>query len=141
MEFGDSMQNELNRLVVREDELDWEIWQDEDIKQACPVYWKTLTDGKNTGAGDVVTGIFVVPVQGTFLTHFHPQQEIYYVLSGRGRLTIDSELREIRAGATVLIPGNARHCLENIGDDELKVFYIFSASSLAEVDYHFVDFE
>lgn len=135
------MRMDLDRLIVREEERDWEIWQDEDLKQACPVYWKTLTDGENSGAGDVVTGIFVVRVGGTFLPHFHPQQEIYNVLSGRGRLTIDSESREVWAGTTVLIPGNARHCLENIGDGELRVFYIFSAPSLSEVDYHFVDFE
>ncbi len=129
------------KLFVREEELDWETWQDRDLKQACPVYWKTLTDGENSGAGNVVTGIFVVPVKGTFLRHYHPQQEIYYVLSGRGQLKIDSESTEVRAGTTVLIPGNARHCLKNTGEEELRVFYMFPAPSLSEVDYHFVDFE
>ena len=53
--------------------------------------------------------------------HFHPRaEEIYFVLSGRGALTIESERREVGAGDAIAICAGAAHCIENIGADELR---------------------
>jgi mannose-6-phosphate isomerase-like protein (cupin superfamily) len=49
--------------------------------------------------------------------HYHPKsEEIYYILSGAGRMKIDGEMREVGPLDAIAIPPNARHKLWNIGD-------------------------
>lgn len=46
--------------------------------------------------------------------HYHPvAEESYYILAGRGRVTIDDETREITAGDTIYIPPKAVHTIKN----------------------------
>ena len=53
--------------------------------------------------------------------HFHPRaEEIYYVLSGHGALTIGDETRAVNAGDAIAIAAGAPHCIENVGADELR---------------------
>jgi mannose-6-phosphate isomerase-like protein (cupin superfamily) len=49
--------------------------------------------------------------------HYHPKsEEIYYILSGAGRMKIDGELRDVGPLDAIAIPPNARHKIRNIGD-------------------------
>lgn len=58
----------------------------------------------------------------TTARHFHPlSQEVYYVLSGRGCMTIGEQTREVQSGDAIAIAAGAAHCIENIGDDELRL--------------------
>lgn len=61
----------------------------------------------------------VLPGQKT-QTHFHAQsEELYHVLSGRGRVSVDDETREVAPGDTVLIQPFARHAIECLGSEAL----------------------
>lgn len=54
--------------------------------------------------------------------HRHRQiEEIYYILSGRGLMTVGEETREVGAGDAVYIPRGHRHTLENTGDEPIKL--------------------
>jgi mannose-6-phosphate isomerase-like protein (cupin superfamily) len=44
----------------------------------------------------------------------HPTFEFYYVLTGRGLMTVESDTREIRQGDLVKIPPNAVHSLKPV---------------------------
>ena len=46
-------------------------------------------------------------------------EEIYYVLSGRGQMTIAHETRDVGPGDGVLIPNTTPHTLANTGDEPL----------------------
>jgi quercetin dioxygenase-like cupin family protein len=46
--------------------------------------------------------------------HRHPTFEFYYVLSGRGIMTIEDESAEIRQGDLVKIPPDATHSLKPV---------------------------
>jgi len=49
--------------------------------------------------------------------HYHPKsEEIYYILSGVGRMKIEGELREIGPLDAIAIPPGARHKIWNIGE-------------------------
>jgi len=50
--------------------------------------------------------------------------EVYYILSGRGRMVIDDENREVAAGAAIYIPPNAVQSIENIGSEPLAFLCI-----------------
>lgn len=63
----------------------------------------------------------LIPGQKT-ARHFHPQsQEIYFILSGHGCMTIGEETREVRSGDAIAIAEGEAHCIENIGDSELRL--------------------
>ena len=57
---------------------------------------------------------FEVLGDGEVHPHKHPTFEFYYVLSGRGLMTISDETREIRQGDLVKIPPNAVHSLKPV---------------------------
>lgn len=57
--------------------------------------------------------------------HRHRQiEEIYYILSGRGLMTVGDETREVGPGDAVYIPRGNRHTLENTGTDAIKLILV-----------------
>jgi mannose-6-phosphate isomerase-like protein (cupin superfamily) len=57
--------------------------------------------------------------------HRHRQiEEIYYIVCGRGLMTVGSESREVGAGDAVYIPRGQRHTLKNTGDDPIKLILV-----------------
>jgi quercetin dioxygenase-like cupin family protein len=68
--------------------------------------------------------------------HFHRYDEVLYVLEGEGRLHIDGEGEPLAPGACVHLPARLVHCLENSGDQEMRVIAVFRpAGSPAEAYY------
>ena len=54
------------------------------------------------------------------------QTEVYYILSGQGRMHIGNETREVSIGDVILIPPGAVQWIENTGNSELKFLAIVS---------------
>ena len=53
--------------------------------------------------------------------HYHPDmEEIYYILSGYGTMTISDEEREVSRNDVVYIPKDATHSLVNSGNVPLR---------------------
>jgi len=54
--------------------------------------------------------------------HFHPRaEEIYFITAGSGRISIEGELRDVKAGDAIAIPPGKRHKLWNTGSETLKL--------------------
>jgi mannose-6-phosphate isomerase-like protein (cupin superfamily) len=54
--------------------------------------------------------------------HYHIRtEEIYFITQGTGRMRIDSETRDVRAGDAIAIPPGKRHKLWNTGNETLKL--------------------
>jgi mannose-6-phosphate isomerase-like protein (cupin superfamily) len=54
-------------------------------------------------------------------SHFHPDlEEIYYILSGYGMMTIDDETKEIERYDVIYIPNTSPHSLTNTGNVPLR---------------------
>jgi mannose-6-phosphate isomerase-like protein (cupin superfamily) len=63
-----------------------------------------------------------LPVGGATQEHFHPKcEEIYYITNGTGKIRIEGETREVRAGDAIAIPPGQKHKLWNTGDEVLKL--------------------
>jgi mannose-6-phosphate isomerase-like protein (cupin superfamily) len=61
-----------------------------------------------------------VPAAGATIEHFHREsEEIYYFVSGSGRMRLGDEETEVGAGDCVVIPPGVRHKLWAAGDAEL----------------------
>ena len=54
--------------------------------------------------------------------HFHPKaEEIYYILEGKGLMSIDGEEREIGHGDGIVILPGSRHKVWNTGQSDLVI--------------------
>jgi mannose-6-phosphate isomerase-like protein (cupin superfamily) len=63
-----------------------------------------------------------LPAGGSTQEHYHPRtEEIYYITHGTGRMRIEDETREVRAGDAIAIPPGRRHKLWNTGGEELRL--------------------
>lgn len=61
----------------------------------------------------------VVPIGKTSIPHSLTTSEVYYILTGRGEMHIDSELQIVEPGDAVYIPPNARQFIRNCGEEPL----------------------
>ena len=54
--------------------------------------------------------------------HFHRlAEEIYYITHGRGRMRIEDEMRDVKAGDSIAIPPGKKHKLWNTGTETLRL--------------------
>lgn len=63
-----------------------------------------------------------LPVGGSTQEHYHPKtEEIYYITVGRGRMRIETEVREVKVGDAIAIPPGQKHKIWNTGAETLKL--------------------
>ncbi len=61
-----------------------------------------------------------LPAGASTAAHFHPKtEEIYYILSGTGKMMIAGEIRRVEPGDAIAIPPNAAHQIVNDGTQPL----------------------
>ncbi|MCR6663190.1 MAG: cupin domain-containing protein [Luteimonas sp.] len=65
----------------------------------------------------------------TIGVHVNDKDEIYYVLSGRGELTLNGTVREVGPGDAILTRNGDSHALRQTGDDDLVIFIVFDNAS------------
>jgi mannose-6-phosphate isomerase-like protein (cupin superfamily) len=62
-----------------------------------------------------------IPPGGSTLRHYHPRtEEIYYILSGQGRMEIAGETALVGPGDAIAIPPGAAHQITNTGTASLQ---------------------
>ncbi|HEU6447446.1 MAG TPA: cupin domain-containing protein [Verrucomicrobiae bacterium] len=63
-----------------------------------------------------------LPAGGATQEHFHPRaEEIYFITHGTGKIRIENETREVRAGDAIAIPPGQKHKLWNTGSETLHL--------------------
>ncbi len=80
---------------------------------------------------------FEVMGGGEVHTHRHHTYEFYYVITGRGLMTIGEETREIRQGDLVMIPPDAPHSIRPVSANASVRCLAFAVGlkDTPEVDY------
>jgi len=63
----------------------------------------------------------VKPSQSTLLHKHIKSEEIYYILQGRGKLSLDNETIPVTKGDTICIMPGTNHNIENTGKEDLKI--------------------
>lgn len=88
---------------------------------------RELLHGKNDPV-DLPYSIALARVEAGGRTYRHrlDRTEVYYILSGRGRLHVDDEQREVSTGEAILVPPGARQWLENTGETDLRFLALVS---------------
>jgi mannose-6-phosphate isomerase-like protein (cupin superfamily) len=78
----------------------------------------------------------VLPPGAAVGRHHHLlTEEVYYILRGRGRMTVGSDVREVEAGDAVFIPRGFTHTLENTGEEPMTLLLVCGPAYSYE-DHH-----
>ena len=73
---------------------------------------------------DLSIGLYVLAVGQPDLQRPHTEDEVYYVISGRGRVTVGDDVREVRAGSIVFVASAVPHRFHDI-TEVLSLFVAF----------------
>ena len=101
--------------------------------KTCPVYrlpgrdWFYLLGPQNSSARNLVLGLARFP-GGTLATaHTHPaEEEMLYILSGRGAILAGEQEVRLEPGVAVYIPPGLPHQIRADGDEPLNLITLFS---------------
>ena len=92
-----------------------------------------LIGPQNSSTQGLSLQISEIPVGSAQPLHSHEPEQCYYIVRGRGIMTIGEETRQVSAGDAVYIPPNRSHGIENSGDDVLE--YVTANSPVFDSRY------
>ena len=106
-----------------------------------------LTIGpKVNGAKNFSAGVVFVPPGQGHERHNHPgAEEIIFIIEGSGEQMVEDEngkpiTREVAAGCSIFIPESRFHSTLNTGDQEMKIFVVYSPAGPEEALRDLPDF-
>lgn len=121
-------------LVIETDAQNRDGWDDPVMGR---IGWRTLFSADRTPTAALTAGVAELEPGGWLGLHRHTPAEIYYVLEGRGILTVDGVEHELSAGSAVFIPGDSEHGIRHDGDRLLRFLYAFPVDAFGDVEYRF----
>ncbi|MFO7459839.1 MAG: cupin domain-containing protein [Desulfatiglandales bacterium] len=62
----------------------------------------------------------------TIETHVDPMEEIYFILSGEGDMSVGSDTQRVKPGDAIWIPAGSGHSLSNTGQNDCLVLVVAS---------------
>ncbi len=74
--------------------------------------------------------IRVMPGETVRPAHSHPNsEELIYIITGSGKVMIEKEVGDVRAGSAILFEQGKLHMLKNTGNVEMKVICFFAPAT------------
>jgi mannose-6-phosphate isomerase-like protein (cupin superfamily) len=119
------------------DDLEWTRWPLDQVALRGKAQWKELLGSASGCQNDMTMGVVRLRKDESLEPHHHSQPETYFTLSGRGTVTIDDVVHSVEPGRMLFIPGNARHQINNVNEEDLTILYAFAISDFSKVQYHF----
>ena len=74
---------------------------------------------------DLSMGLYVLPAGSTDLQSPHTEDEVYYVVSGRAKILVADESRDVQSGSVVYVAKNVAHRFHSI-EEELTLLVFFA---------------
>ncbi|OHF01741.1 hypothetical protein CORC01_02932 [Colletotrichum orchidophilum] len=99
--------------------------------------WHTLVSAPGTLTDSLSSGVATCPPNGSLALHRHKQAEIYYVLSGSGKVEINGVRHNVSKDQLVWIPGDAEHGVFCDGDETMTWLYVFPEGRFSDIVYRF----
>ena len=119
------------------DDLEWTRWPLDQVAARGKAQWKELLGSASGCQNDMTMGVVRLRKDESLEPHRHLQPETYFTLSGRGTVTIEDVVHSVEPGRMLFIPGNARHQINNVDEEDLTILYAFAISDFSKVQYHF----
>ena len=74
---------------------------------------------------DLSMGLYILPAGGVDPQLPHTEDEVYYVVSGRAKIKVAEENRDVQAGSVVYVAKNVEHRFHSI-EEELTLVVFFA---------------
>ena len=76
---------------------------------------------------DLSVGLYVLPAGDTDPQQPHTEDEVYYVVSGRGAIRVGAEDRPVQAGSIVYVAANVEHRFHDVVEDLIILVFFAPA--------------
>jgi quercetin dioxygenase-like cupin family protein len=76
-------------------------------------------------------GLYVLPAGGTDTQEPHSEDEVYYVVSGRGRFASEGDDHAVQAGSIIYVAAHAEHRFHSI-EEELQILVFFAPAEYSQ---------
>lgn len=89
--------------------------------------WKKLIGPENSGCKNLIFGVVSFPPGSNPGTHVHQgEEEIIYVLSGRGETNVAGKIYPLEPGVGVFTEPGVEHGVKTLGNEPLVLVSVFS---------------
>lgn len=97
----------------------WELGEVEAARTATGrLYYEFLT------VDDLSAGLYVLEAGASDPQSPHTEDELYYVVSGRGAITVGDERRDVEAGSLIFVAATVPHRFHDIVE-RLEILVVF----------------
>jgi len=76
---------------------------------------------------DLNAGLYVLPASAEDKQQPHDEDEVYYVLEGKGAIVVADETRPVEAGSVVYVAARVPHRFIDI-EEQLRILVFFASS-------------
>jgi len=89
--------------------------------------WKKLIDPETSGCNNMILGVVTFPPGSDPGAHSHAnEEEIIYVISGKGETKVGDKIYPLEPGVTVFTEPGVPHGVKTLGDEPLILISVFS---------------
>jgi mannose-6-phosphate isomerase-like protein (cupin superfamily) len=81
--------------------------------------------------GTMSMGLYVLPAGSADGQQPHTEDEVYYVVSGRGRFVCEGADQAVSAGSILFVPARADHRFHSI-EEELRILVVFAPAEYSQ---------
>jgi mannose-6-phosphate isomerase-like protein (cupin superfamily) len=106
---------------------------DRDAVPTADRWYRVLVDAE-VGSTQVTQFVGSIP-PGRAPDHFHNYEEVLFILRGVGRMWAGKTHTPIASGSCIYLPKGQVHCVENTGDNELRLLGVFYPAGSPSVRY------
>ena len=100
------------------------------VEMMYPLVERRELIGKRIGARNITVGEVKVLPGGEIPMHMHKVEDCIILRDGKGKMTIDGVIYDIKAPCSVLIPARVKHGLKNTGKRPMVIFFAFPTINL-----------
>lgn len=92
--------------------------------------YKFLASEELLGCKNFSGGVAFYPPKKHAPGHIHDkEEEVIYFLEGSGEIVVGSDVRKVEPGTTVFVPPKVMHSVNNTGDVQIKIFFVYSPAT------------
>jgi mannose-6-phosphate isomerase-like protein (cupin superfamily) len=97
---------------------------EQEAQDATTDRWFRIVADPDTGLRSATQFVGYIPTARA-PEHFHTYDEVIYILDGQGAFHAGGTSRPVGAGSCIELPARTVHCLENTGEDVMRVVAVF----------------
>jgi mannose-6-phosphate isomerase-like protein (cupin superfamily) len=97
--------------------------------------WYRIVADPSTGLRSATHFVGYIPTERA-PEHFHTYDEVIYVLDGEGTFHVGGEETPITSGSTIELPARTVHCLQNTGQDVMRLVAVFRPAGSPAAAYY-----